>query len=376
MNELSLIIGADLVPTRSNYELFQDGNITALIGVKLQEIINSTDFSIFNLETPLCDTPSPIKKNGVHLCTPVSTINGIKALNPSLVTLANNHIMDQGVRGYESTIETLKKYEIPFTGAGKDLSSACESFILEKNGCKIGIYACAEHEFSIAGPDDAGANPFDPLESLDHIGRLKSQCDYVVVLYHGGKEHYRYPSPNLQKTCKKMIEKGTDLVICQHTHCIGCYENYLYGIAVYGQGNFLYDNSDSEYWKTGLLLRVTFQESIRVEYIPILKTGNVVRLAEHEKAADILRQLDYRSEQILREGFIEQEYRKLAQEMLEGYLHVFYGSGKIFRLWNKLSGRRLLRRHYSDQALIKLRNYVECEAHRELIISCLKTDKD
>ena len=25
------------------------------------------------------------------------------------------------------------------------------------------------------------------------------------------------PSPNLQKTCRKIVEKGGDLVICQHT---------------------------------------------------------------------------------------------------------------------------------------------------------------
>ena len=64
---------------------------------------------------------------------------------------------------------------------------------------KIGIYACAENEFTIATDTTAGANPFDPFESLDHIQNLKRSCDYVIVLYHGGKEHYRYPSPYLQK---------------------------------------------------------------------------------------------------------------------------------------------------------------------------------
>ena len=42
---------------------------------------------------------------------------------------------------------------------------------------------------------------------------LKKQCDYVIVLYHGGKEHYRYPSPYLQKVCRKIVDKGADIVV-------------------------------------------------------------------------------------------------------------------------------------------------------------------
>jgi len=55
------------------------------------------------------------------------------------------------------------------------------------------VYTCAEHEFTIATENTPGANPFDPLESLDHIQELKSKCDFVLVLYHGEKAHYRYP---------------------------------------------------------------------------------------------------------------------------------------------------------------------------------------
>ena len=84
---------------------------------------------------------------------------------------------------------------------------------LMAEGKKIGIYACVEHEFTVATEKESGANPIDLLETPDHIVELKKQCDYVIVLYHGGKEQYRYPSPNLQKTCRKLVEKGADLVV-------------------------------------------------------------------------------------------------------------------------------------------------------------------
>jgi len=219
---MQLLIAADLVPTESNIDLFNKADIKTLLGEELFSIWNSADVRIFNLEVPLVDKRKPIDKCGPNLIAPKSTAKGIKALKPSLITLANNHIMDQGIQGLNSTREVLNSYNIPYIGVGDNLFEASKPYILNQKGLKIGIYACAEHEFSIAEENKPGANPFDPLESLDHIYNLKKKCDYVIVLYHGGKEHYRYPSPYLQKVCRKMVDKGANLVITQHSHCIGC----------------------------------------------------------------------------------------------------------------------------------------------------------
>ena len=196
---MKILIGADFVPTASNYELFCQANTTALVGVELESILGDADFRIFNLEVPLTDQQSPIDKCGPNLIAPMNTVNGYKALPVDLLTIANNHVMDQGEQGLFSTIDLLDKSDISYVGGGKNLSEAQKPYIINVEGRKIGVYACAEHEFSIAEDKKCGANPFDPLESFDHIQALKEECDFVIVLYHGGKEHYRYPSPNLQK---------------------------------------------------------------------------------------------------------------------------------------------------------------------------------
>lgn len=225
--QVSMIIGADIVPTQENQQLFTEGNINALVGENIEKILYEADLRLFNLEAPLITMKHPIKKNGPILGVPTSAIKGIKKLNPSCLTVANNHIMDHDVEGMETTCQMLKDVGIPYVGVGKDITSMLHSYVIEKNGLKIGIYVCVEHEFSIATKYRAGANPFDPFESFDHVSILKEKCDYLIVLYHGGKEMYRYPTPNLQKTCRKLVEKGADLVVCQHSHCIGCEENFL-----------------------------------------------------------------------------------------------------------------------------------------------------
>lgn len=120
----------------------------------------------------------------------------------------------------------MKKREFLMLALATPHKSLHKPLIYVKNGVKAGVYACAEHELSIIFEKTPTTSPFIPLCRLDHIADLKQKFDYVIVLYHGGKEHYRYPSPNLQKACRKMVDKGADLVVCQHNHCIGCKEKH------------------------------------------------------------------------------------------------------------------------------------------------------
>lgn len=370
---MRLLIGGDLVPTQSNVSLFNQADTISLLGDELHSIWNSVDMRIFNLEVPLVDNESPIDKCGPNLIAPKSTVSGIKALKPSLITLANNHILDQGEQGLKSTMEVLDNNNIPFVGAGSNLFEANKPNIINKGGVEIGVYACAEHEFTIATESTPGANPFDPLESLDHIKNLSEKSDYVIVLYHGGKEHYRYPSPYLQKVCRKIVEKGADLVICQHSHCVGCYENYLGSRIIYGQGNFIFDRFDNEFWKTSLLIELEISDHLDVKYIPLVKKGNVVRLANDEESNNILNSFYKRSDNICHTGFIEEQYQKLAFETISSYLRTFSGFGKwVSRFDRKVFKGLILRNRYSKSKRLAIQNYIECEAHRELMLQGIK----
>lgn len=372
------IIGADLVPTDSNIDLFANANVETLIGKDIKRLLDSANFTIFNLEVPLTDFSTPIKKCGPNLIAPTKTIAGLKAINPYFFTLANNHILDQGEQGLNSTMSLLDKYGIDYAGAGKDVEEAAKPYVLEQDGKKIGIYCCAEHEFTIATEITPGANPFDPLNSLDHIMELKKQCDYVIVLYHGGKEHYRYPSPYLQKVCRKIVDKGADIVVCQHSHCIGCEEKWHEGTIVYGQGNFLFDDCDNEFWNTSLLLEVKLSNELEVNYIPICKNKNGVRLADETEAETILKQFHKRSHDILCEDFVQENYSKFAESMILGYYYRISGKVSSFlpiRIINKLSNYLFLKWIYGSKEKTMIENCLECEAHRELFSQFLRDSR-
>lgn len=372
---MSILIGADLVPSANNSNLFASGDIKSLLGKELISILNSVDYRVFNLETPLTDCVNQIAKAGPALRADKETIAGIKKIGVDLFTLANNHIMDYGEKGLKSTIDTLDKNNISYLGVGNNLFDAQKPWIVDIKEKKIGFYACAEHEFSIAGKNTPGANPFDPLETFDHVVSLREQCDYLIVLYHGGKEHYRYPSPMLQRICRKFAEKGANLVVCQHSHCIGCEEKYGCGTIVYGQGNFIFSDCNGLTEQTSVLIKLN--DDFSVEYLPLMKVENGVRLAVGENAEKILSEYRNRSKQILEDDFIDNEYHKFAEKKFNGYM--LYCSGYyhnfLLRLINKITGHRLSNffgiGRYSLQELISLCNFIECEAHRELWLNGL-----
>ncbi len=368
------------MPIGAGTSLFVAGDAVELVGEDLLNVIHQADFSVFNLEVPLTDTKSPIAKCGPNLIAQTASVAGLRAVNRGAFALANNHIMDQGVKGLDSTIRVLDDAEVPHFGAGANLRQAAQPYIFERNGVRIGFYACAEHEFSVAGEDEPGANPFDPLESLDHVAALKERCDYVVVLYHGGKEHYRYPSPLLRKTCRKIAEKGADIVICQHSHCVGCVEDHDGATIVYGQGNFLFDHSKSDYWQTGMLLKATFafpdhaDRDIQLEYFPLRKHGFGVRLAKGLDAQEIMSAFWKRSSQIEKPGFVESEYEKYAEDLLSSYMDCYIpGSHTFFyRCLNKVFLGKLALLLTGKKQILRQINRVDCEAHRELYLAGLK----
>ncbi|MFA5240456.1 MAG: CapA family protein, partial [Phycisphaerae bacterium] len=119
----NILIGGDLCPIGRNQSLFEQGNAALLLNDLLPEFENA-DLSIVNLECPLIRDESPIVKCGPVLGAPTTCVNGMKAASINMFNLANNHIMDHGTQGLQTTIETLEQHGIMHVGAGTNLDEA------------------------------------------------------------------------------------------------------------------------------------------------------------------------------------------------------------------------------------------------------------
>ena len=363
---MKIIILGDTGASPANVQAFRKPD-PDLFSAEIQALCAEADAVLLNPEKPLTDRSSPLGKCPPDYIAPTETINGIKLLHPTAVTLANNHIMDQRAQGLKETIHTLERNNIRYVGAGSNLEEARKPIILTIRGSRIGIYACCEKEFSCATDTAAGANVFDPLETFDDLAALRTQCDYLIVLFHGGMQGYPYPTPYQQKACRKMCDKGADLVVCQHSHIIGCEEKYRDSLIVYGQGNLLLDDVDSESWRNGIILSVTIDADVQsTEIIPTKVTNHKVVIHPDGEA---IRQSYYaRSKEITDSRFVEKSFADYCRDKLPDYLLKLSGVGSLRRrIISKLKMQKLILRKYHSSELYYILDYFYCDSHREAI---------
>ena len=120
--------------------------------------------------------------------------------------------MDYGADGCLDAISALNEAGISTVGAGADLSAAGSVLYKKINDKTLAIINCCEHEFSIAGDSSAGANPLNPVSQFRSILEARKNADYVMVIVHGGHEHFQLPSLRMQDTYRFFVDAGADAV--------------------------------------------------------------------------------------------------------------------------------------------------------------------
>ena len=273
-------------------------------------------------------------------------------------------------------MQCCRKEGIQTVGSGENITEAKKPLIVEAAGFKIGIMAFAEHEFNVASEYQAGANVLDVYYSFDDINDLRAKCDYLIVLYHGGIEHYEYPSPILQKKCRKMVESGANVVLCQHSHCVGTAETYKGGEILYGQGNtvFGYRHGDPN-WNSGLIVKVLLSKApevkASVQYIPVSAGVSGIDVMSGEKAAAFMDDFSKRSQKINDKNFITNSWRRFCKKNKNHYLPLLLGLGRILNYLNRKTKGCVVNSYYSKKLRRISLNLIRCEAHNEVIQTIL-----
>lgn len=373
---VKIVIAGDTCPIGRNEPFFRRGDGDALLG-DLRPQFDGADLAIANLECPLIERESPIPKCGPNLGAPVECVNGLKGMGIDVVALANNHIMDHGPQGLRRTIEALDQHNIAHVGAGENLQAARRILVREVEGIRIGILALAEHEFCIAGREEPGANPLDVIDFVRNVNGHGAEYDHLIVLVHGGNEHYRYPRPGLMNTCRFLVEQGADAVICQHSHCTGSMETYQDVPILYGQGNFLFDrHCKVRTWYEAALICLDISEQGHFEFrlIPYCQSdgGPGARKMSRKDEESFLKAFGTRSQAIGNEAFVGNQWESFCDDHKRYYLHSLRGSPGIFR---RVMGKLDLLHYLDSRAVQRARlNVTRCESHREALIRVLVSE--
>ena len=203
---MKIVFGADIVPSKTKkLHHFVNRDARALFGDAL-DVIKGADRFAANLECALTHSEKPIKKCGPNIKIEPRITNGLVALGVTDVMLANNHVFDFGYEGYYDTLKALDEAGLSYAGVGENDTDSRKIYYIDLGeGKKLAIVNVTEHEYSYALPDRCGCNPYDPHLTMYDIREAKKNADYVTVVYHGGKEYCRYPSPRIVKMAHEMV---------------------------------------------------------------------------------------------------------------------------------------------------------------------------
>lgn len=371
---IKVAILGDICPTEDYRKFFDSNNSEKVLGGAIH-ILREADLAVANLEAPATERNEPILKTGPHLKALPRDLETLQKAGINVFSMANNHILDYGPQGVIDTLEVCKKLGIKTVGGGKNSKAAQEPLLLTIKNKVIGIISFAEAEFNLATLNQAGANRFDYYDSIKDIRNTKKNCDYLIVLYHGGIEHHPYPSPLLQKKCRNMAEFGADLVICQHSHCIGTYEEINGSTILYGQGNSVFGwEEGNEEWNEGLLVEVIIvgEGTPQVRFHLLNANIDGVDLVDERKSVARLNKMAEMSKALEFPEQVNILWEEFSQKKASVYYPMFFGKGRIFNILNRVLNNRLIDVLYSDKNLMMSLNIFRCDAHNEVMQTILK----
>lgn len=365
-----ILIGGDFCPIGINEPIFAQPERVQDIFPDLCQIIAGADLSVFNLECPLTDSSHPIRKSGPNLRAKEGCMAGIRALGVTTLNLANNHIMDFGEEGLIKTLALCQEHHLGVFGVGRNRFCCLNFHIANIGGKRVAFLGVAEQEWSIATDNSWGAAPLDLVDILTVYKNNQSLFDFSILIVHGGMEHYPYPTPRMQKLLRFLSQEYADVVVCQHTHCAGCYEIYKGKPIFYGQGNFLFDYSIAKRfpeWNKGFLIRLKIHNNNKCDFEIIPHQQNVgvpgVKCLHGKEKDNFVDTINRRSESVIDESFVKKEWIKFCSENKALFINRFRNFNKTTRrIASRISVDKLL--YSKDWACLSLNSY-RCETLSE-----------
>lgn len=240
-------------------------------------VLKEGDLVLANLECPLSLRGKAVSKR-YTFCADPSTIEALTASGISLVSLANNHILDYGVDALEDTLELLEERGIAYVGAGRNEAEARKGASLEINGVKTAVLAYSgvfQHGYPAwrAGPDKPGTLFYPEKEQfIADIEKARRWADVVIVSLHWGDEYTYQVNEEQMETGRLAVDSGADLVLGHHSHTPQGIEIYKGKPIVYSLGNFLFYPFQRTYCNESFILQASVGkngvESIRL--VPVL----------------------------------------------------------------------------------------------------------
>ncbi|MDQ6421840.1 CapA family protein [Paenibacillus sp. LHD-117] len=259
--------------------------------------LSEPDITAGNLELPITLGGTPIIGTPYVYKGHPEALPAIKDAGFDVLSLANNHAMDQGVEGMQDTIKHLNEAGIGFMGTGSNDKEAFKPHIVEAKGLKVafvGISRVIPYTELKADRNTPGiAETYDTTRAVASISGAKKNADLVVVMVHWGDDGAEQPVDYQKTNARAYIDAGADLVIGAHPHVLQGFEMYKGKWIAYSLGNFIFSvYPKGTQAETGVLdAACTRQGDCKLKFNPMIVMEGQPTPLRGDKAAAMLDRL-------------------------------------------------------------------------------------
>jgi hypothetical protein len=210
--------------------------------------LGRSDIVVGNMEFPV--SPPFDSRPYVFNCYP-EVLAALKKAGFTMMHLANNHVLDQELKGVVSTLAFVERAGLDTLGVARDEKTARAGIVREAGGLRIGFigYAGYLNKHRPARMDGCYLNwLYDGYKLKQDIIDIKKRCDYLVLIAHAGVEYDSLPGRRDVELFRQCIDTGVDLVIGHHPHLLQPAELYTPAdgrecYIFYSLGNFISNQS-------------------------------------------------------------------------------------------------------------------------------------
>jgi poly-gamma-glutamate synthesis protein (capsule biosynthesis protein) len=211
--------------------------------------------TVINLECPITKNGTPVTGK-VNLSVPENHLGEIFGHNLFAVNLANNHILDYGPDGLESTIDELSRDGVSYFGINRQGDDGHNPLITTYQGINVALISVVSESTSpVTEFDDFNyLTLLDNGEVAEKIQGVREKVERVIVYIHWGEPDSSLPLRKDIITARELIDSGADIIIGSHAHAPQPVEKYKNGIIAYNLGNFImpsFKNTPSYYDENG-----------------------------------------------------------------------------------------------------------------------------
>lgn len=212
--------------------------------------IKTADIAVGNLETTFAGK-SVGYSSYPTFNTPESLADNLKDLGLDVLTTANNHSLDKGYKGIESTIDYLDKADISHTGTFKSEEGQNKILIKNVKDVKIAFlsYTYGTNGIKVPTGKDYCINLIDKDLIKKQLELAKAENpDIICVSMHWGIEYQTKQNKEQETLADFLFENGVDIILGSHPHVLQPMEKRTItledgstkdGFVIYSLGNFM-----------------------------------------------------------------------------------------------------------------------------------------